>query len=32
MQLKALGEIKSLDEGREIIKRSIELTEYIPET
>lgn len=30
MQLKALGEIKSLKEGREIIKRSIEMKEYIP--
>ncbi|MBC8060036.1 MAG: rhamnulokinase [Clostridiaceae bacterium] len=30
MQLKALGEIKSLEEGRAIIKRSIEMKEYIP--
>ena len=30
MQLKALGVIKSLKEGREIIKRSIELKEYMP--
>ncbi|HEY5563057.1 MAG TPA: rhamnulokinase family protein [Clostridiaceae bacterium] len=30
MQLKALGEIGSLKEGREIIKRSIEMKEYIP--
>ena len=30
MQLKALGEIKSLAEGREIIKKSIEMKEYIP--
>jgi rhamnulokinase len=30
MQLKALGVISSLKEGREIIKRSIEMKEYIP--
>lgn len=30
IQLKTLGVIKSLDEGRKIIKRSIKLTEYIP--
>jgi rhamnulokinase len=30
IQLKALGAIKSLEEGRKIIKRSIELKEYIP--
>lgn len=30
MQLKALGEIKSLAEGREIIKNSIEMKEYTP--
>jgi rhamnulokinase len=30
MQLKALGQIKSLEEGREIIKKSIEMKTYIP--
>ena len=30
MQLKALGVINSLKEGREIIKRSIEMKEYTP--
>lgn len=31
MQMVASGEISSLDEGREIIRRSFELTTYLPE-
>ena len=31
MQLVAAGEISSLAEGREIIRRSFELTAYVPE-
>lgn len=30
MQLKAIGEIKTLEEGREIIKKSFDQKEYIP--